>query len=80
MSEVCPKTVKCPLFNDNLLKREGSAEVYRNLYCKDGTKYKECKRYQVSEKVGKCADFVMPNSTMTVDQIIQKMKDKALIP
>lgn len=80
MSNQCPKVVKCPLFNDKILKREESAEVYKNLYCRNSEKFMECKRYQVSEKIGKCADFVMPNSTMTVDQIIQKMKDKALIP
>lgn len=80
MSNQCPKIEKCPLFNNKILKREESAEVYKNLYCRSSEKFSECKRYQVSEKVGKCADFVMPNSTMTVDQIIQKMKEKSLIP
>ncbi len=80
MNNQCPKIEKCPLFNDKILKREESAEVYKNLFCRNGEKFTECKRYQVSEKVGKCADFVMPNSSMTVDEIIQKMKEKALIP
>ena len=75
----CPKTDKCPLFNDRILKREGSAEVYKSLYCRNSTRYKECKRYLVSEKVGTCADFVMPNSMLTVEKIIEKMKEKSLI-
>jgi hypothetical protein len=75
----CPKTPKCPLFNDNLLKRAESAEVYKRGYCKDSEKYKECMRYIVSEKVGKCADFVMPNSMLTVEQIIERMKKEGLI-
>lgn len=45
--EICPKTPKCPLFNDGLLKRQESAETYKNLYCRSTTKYKECKRYMV---------------------------------
>ncbi|MFO7370837.1 MAG: hypothetical protein R6X09_11260 [Bacteroidales bacterium] len=80
MSNECPKIVKCPLFNDKILKRAESAEVYKKLFCRNSEKFKECKRYQVSEKIGTCADFVMPNSTLTVDEIIQKMKEKALIP
>lgn len=79
MNNECPKTSTCPLFKDNLLKRPESAEVYKNLYCRNPEKYKECKRYQVSERIGKCADFVMPNSALTVDEIIKKMKEKALI-
>lgn len=80
MSNECSKIAKCPLFNDKILKRQESADVYKNLFCRNPEKYRECKRYQVSEKVGTCADFVMPNSSLTVEQIIQKMKEKALIP
>lgn len=80
MNNQCPKVVKCPLFNDKILKREESAEVYKNLYCRNSEKFATCKRYQVSEKIGSCADFVMPNSTLSVEEIIQKMKEKALIP
>jgi hypothetical protein len=79
MNDLCPKTPKCTLFNDNLLKRAESAEVYKNIFCRDSSKYKECKRYIVSEKVGKCADFVMPNSMLTIEQIIEKMKNEGLL-
>ena len=77
MSVLCPKTPKCPLFEGSLLKRAESAESYKNLYCKG--KYPECKRYIVSEKVSRSADFVMPNSSMTIDQIIERMKKEGLI-
>jgi hypothetical protein len=78
MSE-CPKTPKCPLFNDGLLKRQDSAETYKKLYCKSETKFKECKRYIVSEQVGKCPPFVLPNSSYTIDEIIERMKREQLI-
>ena len=79
MEEICPKTPKCPLFNDGLLKRQESAENYKSLYCRSESKYRECKRFIVSEQVGKCADFVMPNSFLSVDEIIVKMKGAGLI-
>lgn len=44
--EVCPKVNKCPLFNGVLLKRKGSEETYKNLFCKAGKeKWVACMRY-----------------------------------
>ena len=80
MEDECPKTKKCPLFNGNLLKRHQSAEVYKNLYCRAGvSKYGACKRYIVSEQLGKCADFVLPNSSFTVEEITERMIREGLI-
>lgn len=79
MNDLCPKTNTCPLFNDNLLKRAESAESYKNIYCRDPKKHKECKRFMISEKVGKCADFVMPNSMFSIEQIQERMKNEGLI-
>lgn len=76
---MCPKTVKCPLFNNNLLKRKESEETYKSLYCKTADRYKECRRFKVSNQFGKYPDFVMPNSTITDNEIIEKMKKKGLI-
>jgi hypothetical protein len=79
MKDLCSKTPTCPLFNDNLLKRAESAETYKNIFCRDNTKYKECKRFIISEKVGKCADFVMPNSMLSIEQITERMRNERLI-
>jgi hypothetical protein len=77
IKEPCPKVEKCPLFNGILLKRSSSEDVYKHLFCNAGKeKWTTCKRYLTSEKVGKCADWILPNSTLTVEQIIQKMKEK----
>ena len=75
--DFCPKFRKCPLFNGLLLKRKGSEESYKKLYCEAGEeKWTMCKRYQTSEKVGKCADWILPNCSYTLDQIVEKMKSK----
>jgi len=79
--ELCPKVAKCPLFNGTLLKVPGADESYKNLYCKQGKeKWTTCKRYMTSEKVGKCADWILPNCSLTLEQIVQKMKEKGELP
>jgi hypothetical protein len=75
--QFCPKIQTCPLFNGVLLKRSGSEESYKNLYCKAGKqKWSSCKRYLTAQNVGKCADWILPNCSLSVDEIIVKMKDK----
>lgn len=79
-SNYCFNYHTCPLFNDNLLQRQSSADAYKNLYCRAGRdKWSECRRYQVSQELGKCPEFVMPNSKATIEEIKEKMlKKKAL--
>lgn len=79
MEFACPKSPKCALFNNNLLKRPESADIYRRNFCNDANRFKECKRYLVSEKFGKCANFVMPNSTMDLEDIRAKMVKEGLL-
>jgi len=79
METICPKTPTCVLFNDNLLKRKESAETYKLLFCRTDEKYKQCKRYMISERVGKCPYFVMPNSSLSIDNIIERMKREGLL-
>jgi len=71
----CPKFAKCPIYQKNVFKNESAGETYKNLYCNAGeTRFKTCKRYLVSEKVGRPApDSIMPNSSLSVDEIISKM-------
>lgn len=74
----CPKYQKCPIFNNKLLKRKQSEEVYKNLYCKMPGKggWERCKRYLVAEKMGRVPDWVMPNSTYSVEEIIERMNNE----
>jgi hypothetical protein len=71
----CPKLAKCPIYQKNVFKNEKAGETYRNLYCLAGeSKYSTCKRYIVSNRVGKPApDTIMPNSSLSVEEIIAKM-------
>ena len=74
-NSTCPKFANCPIYQKNVFKNEKAGETYRILYCTAGEqKYTTCMRYMVSERAGRPApDNIMPNSSLTVDQIISKM-------
>jgi hypothetical protein len=78
-TELCPKTPKCPIFN-GVLQGTQYTDTYQNLYCKSGTTGRlKCRRFQVAEKCGMCPPDILPNSSKTVDDIINMMKEKGLI-
>lgn len=78
-NQVCPKTPKCPIFN-GVLKDTGYTNTYRKLYCLAGEDGRsKCRRFQVAEKVGICPENVLPNSSKTVEQIVEEMKVKGVI-
>ncbi len=79
MEIICPKTPKCRLFNNNLLKRPETIEIYKSGYCNNRARYKECKRFIVSETVGQCPDFVLPNSSLSLDEIFERMKKEGSV-
>ncbi len=80
MENSCPKTATCKLFNNNLLSKPEYAETYRSLFCNAGEKkWSQCKRYVVSGKLGKCPDYVLPNSSLTVDEIEARMKKEKVL-
>ena len=70
----CPKLEKCPIYLKNVFFNPNAGETYRKLYCLAGKeKYSSCKRFQVSEKTGRpVPETVMPNCSLTVDEIIAK--------
>jgi hypothetical protein len=75
-TQICPKTPKCPIFN-GILKGTEYTETYKKLYCEAGEEGRnKCMRYQVSMKVGKCPENVLPNSLKSVDEIIEDMRKK----
>jgi len=49
--------------------------TFKNLYCEKGKEAREtCKRYQVANIAGKCPPDILPNSRLTVEEIIKKME------
>ena len=77
---VCPKYLNCIIFNAKVID-EHHAKLYKNLYCSAGRdKYSRCKRYITSEKTGVAPpDYIMPNSILSVEEILEDMKQQGLI-
>lgn len=78
-TQICPKTPKCPIFN-GVLKGTDFTDTYKKLYCEAGEAGRErCRRFQVARVIGKCPDNVLPNSTKSVEEIIETMKERGEI-
>lgn len=76
---LCPKTPACPIFN-GILKGTEFTEVYKRQYCEAGPVGRNrCRRYQVANTIGKCPPNILPNSSKTVEQIIDEMKQSSAI-
>jgi len=72
---VCPKLEKCPIFIKGVLFSEMAGEAYKNLYCLKDNKYSQCKRFMVSQKmVCRIPEKILPNSVLSVDEIIEKIE------
>ena len=73
MENVCPNSEQCPIFNGILFGKEITAKSYRNHFCNAGAvKWNSCKRFIIKEQYGKCPPDLLPNSSMTVEQIAIK--------
>ncbi|WP_439181771.1 hypothetical protein [Carboxylicivirga taeanensis] len=73
MNTNCPNVEKCPIFKGILKDRKMTTKSYQQLYCVAGAeKYSTCKRYETKAKYGVCPPDLLPNSTLTLEQIASK--------
>ena len=74
-TKTCDRAEKCPLFTGILESNPLLIQTYKNLYCENGEAGRSrCKRYQVAMKAGSCPPYVLPNATISVDDIIKRME------
>lgn len=77
----CEKSPKCPIYSGILQSNEILTQTYRKLFCDSGSEGKnKCKRYQVAQIMGSCPPNILPNTHLTVDEIVGKMKSQGLKP
>ena len=80
MTTACPRIPKCPLFNNEIEVGKEKLESYKNIYCNNGeSEFVKCKRYLVRDAVMKCAEFIMPDSPETADDLIERMVEEGII-
>lgn len=74
----CPNFNSCRLVNlQEFATGEVSRDEYLESYCVDGPQdWERCKRFQIKKMMGFCPDFVLPDSTFTFDEIIEKFDNE----
>jgi len=75
--KICERSVKCPIYSGVLQEKQVLIQTYKSLYCHNGSIGREkCKRFQVVKRIGLCPPDLLPNSQMTVDDIINRMEQQ----
>lgn len=77
MKEKCPNIESCFLLQKNDAITENQQQHYLHLYCfTENKNYTLCKRYQTSIQYYFCPDFVLPDSPLKPDEIIDKYDEE----
>ena len=71
MSNLCPNVARCPIYTGILEGKTMTIKAYKSIYCEN--KFKECKRYLVKEATGVCPPDLLPNSHLSIDEIVQSL-------
>jgi len=76
----CPNLDVCKLFiTTGFTGDEGLRKNYIQDYCHSKTnKWDNCKRWIVKNKFNFCPDFVLPDTDLTPDEIIDKFDQEVL--
>ncbi len=75
MNRQCSMIGKCNLFSGELEIPEDSRIRYKCFFCLcEETRWSSCKRFMVIDKIGFCPDFVLPNSLLSSEQIMSRIR------
>lgn len=62
------------MFSGVLESNPTLVRTYMNLYCENGKEgHEKCKRFQVAAIAGTCPPHILPNSQLSVDEIVKRM-------
>lgn len=68
----CRMVATCDVVKDPLVK-----EDYINTWCRKGEEmWGKCKRYNTKKELGFCPDFIVPDTTLSLDEIIDKIENE----
>ncbi len=74
MEAGCPNISTCKLMIvSDFLEDEQKSNFYTEHYCRAvNSRWEVCNRYVVKEALNFCPDFVLPDSNLTPDEVIEK--------
>jgi hypothetical protein len=75
---ICPNYDTCQIINiDGLLPDSDMKKHYTDTFCTAKNEaWISCKRYQTKNKLNFCPDFVLPDSDLSIDEIIDKFEEQ----
>jgi hypothetical protein len=77
MAKICPNFGGCRLVQTDVVEPDsGKKEQYINSYCADEETWKKCKRYITRKALWICPDFVLPDSDLTEDEVVDRYEDE----
>ena len=72
-NNICPNSAKYPIFNGVFSGREMTSKAYSTQFCEGGDdKWNNCKRFMTKQHCGSCPSDLLPNSSLTIEQIAAK--------
>ena len=71
----CPYQKRCRLYNNRLKLDKSLEELYQSIYC-DTSRWTKCKRYLTIKEFGETPDFIMPNSSFTLESIEHQLEQE----
>jgi len=77
MSKLCPNYNGCRLVQTDFVASNSERKAeYISDYCQKEESWKQCKRYITKKSLWICPDFVLPDSEITEDEIIEKYEQQ----
>lgn len=75
----CPNIAGCRLVNDQGVNiHTAQRQMYIESYCHGYSPgYEACCRYITKKSIFFCPDFVLPDSAMTLDEILDKIESES---
>jgi hypothetical protein len=73
----CPSKNNCQVFTLEGLVDKGRREYYAETYCEAGEpQWKQCMRFRTKQELNLCPDFVLPDSTLSTDEILDLLENE----
>lgn len=75
--EICPNIRSCRMVSTTEVIPDAE-EKHANIetWCKNTEgKWKECKRFSTKAALGFCPDFVLPDTVLSIDEIMDKFEE-----
>lgn len=76
----CPNFNNCKLISEpGFTSDETQQQTYISQYCQsDSKRWESCKRLIVKKALNFCPDFVLPDTELSVDEIIDKFDNEQI--